>query len=263
MKPQCFPIILVAALAGGCGGGGSDSAANDPPAAQPPTPQISETYRNRLNIVKTKSFNFSAPGLALDTIVNDHTVMSLGNNRLSIDMRSLPQGWLATTGRQISRDASGDSTTMQVRSYQGFYSGAYIQKGDEGFNLHLTYGVEPLADDMPSRGKATYTGVAFDERDKGTFTYHLDFAKQSGHGQISGLSRYGEVTLHPSVFTRTQLNDFVIFQTVRGRASSAKSNALQYSANVWGAGAQEINGKIQEWGDATAVFQGSRGDIVE
>lgn len=263
MKSQYLPFALLVALVGGCGGGGSDDAANDPPAAQTPTPQISETYRNRLNTVKTSSINFNVAGLAADTIVNGRTVISLNNNRLNLDMRSLPQGWLATTGTHIFRDGSSDSAATQVRSYQGFYSGAYIQEGEKGLDLHLTYGVEPLASDMPSRGKATYTGVAFDERDKGTFTYHLDFANQSGHGQVSGLSRYGEVTLHPSTFTRTQKDDFVIFETLRGRATSAKSNGLQYSANVWGAGAQEINGKIQEWGDATAVFQGSRGEIVE
>ena len=37
--------------------------------------------------------------------------------------------------------------TVKIRSYNGFYSGAYIQKTTKGVSLNMAYGVEPLTAD--------------------------------------------------------------------------------------------------------------------
>ena len=53
---------------------------------------------------------------------------------------------------------------------------------------------------MPTRGKATYTGVAFNNEEKGTLAYDVDFGKKEGQGKIEGLSQYGTITLQPAKF---------------------------------------------------------------
>lgn len=268
MRLHFFVLALTAAFAAGCGGGGGDNhATNDPKPQTPATPadpEIPQVYRDRFNVVKSKGLDFPiGRGVAVDTTLNGHTLISVANNYLKANMHSLPQGWLSATGINVFRDGSGDRLPTQIRSYQSLYSGAYIQKADEGLSLHFTYGVEPLAADMPNRGKATYSGVAFDIYDRGTFNYHLDFGSKSGHGEIDGLGRFGHVTLHPTTFSYKQQDDFVIFQTSGGRASSDKRIGLQYTANVWGPGGLELNGKLQEAGNSVAVFQGTRGAITE
>lgn len=265
MKPQILALVMAAALVSGCGGGGDDSnMPTDPKPQDNAQHEIPQVYRDRLSTVKSSEFTFAiGQNVAVDTTLNGHTLTSLANNRLKMNMHSLPRGWLSATGTNVFHDGSGDRLPTQIRSYQSLYSGSYIQKGNEGISLHVTYGVEPLIADMPTSGKASYSGVAFDASDRGTFNYHLDFGSRSGHGEISGLSRFGRVTLHPTTFSHKPQDDFVIFETTNGRASSEKRGFLQYTANVWGPGGQELNGKLQEAGSATAVFQGTRGAVTK
>ena len=153
--------------------------------------------------------------------------------------------------------------TVKIRSYNGFYSGAYIQKTTKGVSLNVAYGVEPLtADNMPTRGKATYTGVAFNNEEKGTLAYDVDFGKKEGQGKIEGLSQYGTITLQPVKFDQYNEADYV-FAEVNGIASG-KFGTAQYDACLWGPSAAEISGKVKyPNSEGLAVFQGSRGAISE
>ena len=76
-----------------------------------------------------------------------------------MNLLSLPQGWLDKTGTSVRSGWGGDTESARIRSYNGFYGGAYIQQSEHGLNLKAAYGIEPLAGEFPSSGKATYTAA--------------------------------------------------------------------------------------------------------
>lgn len=248
-----------------CGGGGDDNNAADPKQQTPPEAgnKNAAIYNDRFNEVKTKIFKFPGVTMSVDTIANGHKLLSLSNQELRTDFRSLPQGWYDATGQSVFTDGSNMRDTVKIRSYNGFYSGAYIQKTTKGVSLNMAYGVEPLtADNMPTRGKATYTGVAFNNEEKGTLAYDVDFGKKEGQGKIEGLSQYGTITLQPAKFDPYNEADYV-FADVNGIASG-KFGTAQYDTRLWGPSAAEISGKVKyPNSEGLAVFQGSRGAISE
>ena len=115
---------------------------------------------------------------------------------------------------------------------------------------------------MPNSGKATYNGVAFNNDAKGTLAYQVDFGKKEGQGKIAGLGRYGDIILRPARLTLDNSDDFVVAE-LNGTATGNTGGAMRYNARLWGPGAAEISGRIQDAdNDGVAVFQGSRGAIT-
>ena len=152
----------------------------------------------------------------------------LANNRLKMNLLSLPQGWLDETGTSVRSGWGGDTESARIRSYNGFYGGAYIQQSEHGLNLKAAYGIEPLAGEIPTSGKATYTGVAFDKDDRGTLSYHVDFGNKQGTRQYHETwAGYGNVTLQPAAFRQTNEADYVIYEVPErtGIASSDRYGA--------------------------------------
>ena len=265
MKIQNFILTLsTTTLLCACGGGGGDGDNTADP--KPQTPPDTNTpnaalYQKRFDEVKNKTIPFRGD-MSVDTLVDGQKLISLTNNELKVNIRNLPQGWYDATGQSVFTDGSGIRDTAQIRSYNGFYSGAYIQKTDKGLSLRLAYGVEPLIGEMPNSGKATYNGVAFNNDAKGTLAYQVDFGQKEGQGKIAGLGRYGDITLRPARLTLDNSDDVVVAE-LNGTATGNTGGAMRYNARLWGPGAAEISGRIQDAdNDGVAVFQGSRGAIT-
>ena len=119
--------------------------------------------------------------------------------------------------------------------------------------------------EIPTSGKATYTGVAFDKNDRGTLSYHVDFGNKQGHGNITNLGRYGNVTLQPAAFRQTNEADYVIYEVPErtGIASSDRYGRMSYDLRLWGPQAAELSGKLSDNRESVAVFHGTRGAITE
>ena len=63
------------------------------------------------------------------------------------------------------------------------------------------------ASELPTRGKARYSGIIFDHGERGTFTYEIDFNAQTGEGKIEGLNpAYGTIRLRQVDFAGNNEN---------------------------------------------------------
>ena len=275
LKPQPLLLAATIALLTACGGGSDDNSPADPRPDNPgntgkvlqpaPSSNVPAIYHERLREVKTKDLGFSTGGARIDTILDGQTLTSLANNRLKMNLLGLPQGWLDKTGTSVRSGWGGNTESARIRSYSGFYSGAYLQYAEHGLYLKLAYGIEPLQGEIPTSGKATYTGVAFDKNDRGTLSYHVDFGNKQGHGNITNLGRYGNVTLQPAAFRQTNEADYVIYEVPErtGIASSDRYGRMSYDLRLWGPQAAELSGKLSDNRESVAVFHGTRGAITE
>ncbi|MDO5090994.1 MAG: factor H binding family protein [Cardiobacteriaceae bacterium] len=155
----------------------------------------------------------------------------------------------------------GQPEPATIRSYQGFRSGVVIAYNPtDGKHTHMgTYGVETPEANFPGAGQATYRGVAFDMTEQGTLTYHVDFAAKNGHGEITGLSRYGTITL-ANVPVKTVKNSYGV---IAGTASSAKGGSFDYGVGFAGEQAEEIAGFATNAQGEAVGFHGTRGAISE
>lgn len=178
------------------------------------------------------------------------------------DYRSLQPGMTTLSGRYILTN-SGQSAPETIRSYQGFRSGVVIayDSANGKYDHADVYGADSPVASFPTAGQATYRGTAFDMKEQGTLTYHVDFAAKHGHGQIDGLSRYGTITLANApikVETHYGKSEY----GVSGTASSAKGSNFEYGVGFFGQQAEEIAGFVHNAQEAVG-FHGTRGAITE
>ncbi|MDO5091404.1 MAG: factor H binding family protein [Cardiobacteriaceae bacterium] len=179
------------------------------------------------------------------------------------DYRSLQPG-MATLHGHLVLTNSGQSFPETIRSHQGLRGGIIVTYNPENgkYSYADTYGVEPPLASFPEVGQATYRSVAFDMKEQGTLTYHVDFAAKSGHGEITGLSRYGTITLANAplkVETHSGKSSYV----GRGTASSAKGGSFDYQVDFYGQQAEEIAGFADNAQLEAVGFHGTRGAITE
>lgn len=153
-----------------------------------------------------------------------------------------------------------EKNAVTLRSYQGLRSGVVLSFYDKGGIIGAdTYGVDTEAAKMPTSGKATYSGVAFDRNERGTLEYNVNFTSKRGDGRIQGIKRYGMITLDDAEFTSDA--DGV---SITGRARNLYSQPLQYRAEFYGNNAEELSGKVTNTANQDAVvFHGTRGEIVQ
>lgn len=179
------------------------------------------------------------------------------------DFRSLPSGFSSITGTGTE---SGSSTTMpaSIRSYQGFRSGVTIVYNTNDVSVvYLPYGIHTPPVTIPTAGKATYTGTAFDRNERGGLTYNVDFGAKSGEGRIDGLSRYGNITLAKSNFGTRQMLDGNTATGIAGTASTTDGDRFAYSLGFYGDHAEEISGFAVNNSLEGIGLHGTRGAITE
>lgn len=80
------------------------------------------------------------------------------------------------------------------RNYYGDYDTVYA------------VGVNTPEKQLPSSGLSTYKGVAFDANESGVLHYQVDFAKKEGSGTITGLEKFGTITLETGKIGNLSLN---------------------------------------------------------
>ena len=256
--------IISAALLTACGGSSDETVANalvpapsEPNAAETAAFNASKQHRVKLNIVDDGDWQ------PYSIRVNGRTLLHTSGDRSNpveeYDFRSLPAGFAAYDGNYTNRNGS---VPLKVRSYQGFRSGvvATYLNGNK-FSEITPYGVETPPAAFPAAGRATYNGIAFDHSDRGSFTYHVDFAAKTGQGHIDGLNKYkyGDITLAAGKIIQEKSSVGIV-----GKASAATGGSFDYDLTFSGNRAEEIAGFAAngDTGEGIALH-GTRGAITE
>ncbi|WP_323630130.1 factor H binding protein domain-containing protein, partial [Escherichia coli] len=90
------------------------------------------------------------------------------------------------------------------------------------FKIDKVAGLATLDQNIPTTGKAVYTGGAFSAAsDNGKLNYLIDFDKRKGSGDIQGLNEFGDIKLKEANLTKVNLNG----KSVTGVSGSAQANA--------------------------------------
>ena len=251
---------LTACLLTACGGSDDDGMGN--PGDRP---SASEQQAFEASKVKVLPANWSGGTPEAYRLEVNGTVLEEGDAKTArIDARRLPAGFATLSGNYIFPNHNNTSVPATVRSYQGFRSGVYIAHSDQPglFVRTADYGVYTKAEQLPSSGRATYRGAAFDRADQGTLTYHVDFAARTGEGQIDGLPRYdGTINLRKAGF---QTHNDGAIGVKDGAADTRYKGSLTYYTAFAGAGAEELTGHVTNVADREYVgFHGTRGEISQ
>lgn len=255
-------VILSATLLTACGGGGSgENAANALTPTQPQNTAFDAKKQNREEIRFSKSHDLRFTPYTISA--NGHTLFRVsGDTQGAIketDFRSLPTGYSSLDGT-LTMDNS--TTPVSVRSYQGFHSGIVHVYKNDAFLEREPYGIPTLLSALPAKGQATYTGMAFDQYERGRFTYDVDFATKTGHGSIKGLSRYGDLILEDAKIKQLGQYAGVPLTTIDGEVTDTKgSRYFYYLLNFYGDQAEEIAGHTEGSGKGNIGFHGTRGEI--
>ena len=268
MPQRIFPFSLALAALGLAACGGSDNTVLvDAPQALSAAEQAefaaSKVEKDVFdpNYPSTSgAYQISAGGATLVDVYRENGIWVSKN-----DYRSLRPG-LTTLNSTITFTDSGNTYPLITRSYQGWRSGTLISYNPANgrYAEVATYGVETPLAAFPSAGQATYRGTAFDFDDDGALTYHVDFAAKSGAGEITGLERYGTISLNtaPIAVETTALG--VSNYVGRGTAGSARGTQFDYVLGFAGHQAEEIAGVAVNTTSGDGIgFHGTRGAITE
>ena len=266
MPQRIFPFSLALAALGLAACGGSDNTVLvDAPQALSAAEQTEfaaskidkETFDP--NHPPEAAYELNAGGATLLDVYREN-----GTWVAEMDYRSLQPG-LTTLNSTLILTDSGRTHPLTTRSYQGWRSGAMVvyEPSSASYIYADTYGVDTPVNAFPSAGQATYRGTAFDFDDDGALTYHVDFAAKSGSGEITGLERYGTISLNtaPIAVETNALGDSR--HVGRGTAGSARGTQFDYVVGFAGHQAEEIAGIATSTGGDAVGFHGTRGAITE
>ena len=250
---------LTACLLTACGGSDDDGMGN--PADRP---SASEQQAFEKSKVKVAPMHWEGTPDPFHLQVDGSVLEAADAKTARIDARRLPSGFATLSGNFIFPNRNNYRLPATVRSYQGFRSGIFFAYSHQpGVFAHGgDYGVWSKAEQLPSSGRATYRGAAFDRANEGTLTYHVDFAARTGEGQIDGLPRYdGTINLRKAGF---QTHDDGAIGVKGGAADTRYKGSLTYNTGFAGAGAEELTGYVANAADGEFVgFHGTRGEISQ
>ena len=260
--PMTYKFLLpalTACLLTACGGSDDDGMGN--PADRPSASEQQAFEKSKIKVAPAHWRNTPDP-YRLE--VNGTVLQEADAKTARLDARRLPAGFASLSGNYIFSNDNNYRLPATVRSYQGFRSGVFITHSNQpGVFAHGgDYGVWSKAEQLPSSGRATYHGVAFDRADQGTLTYHVDFAARTGEGQIDGLPRYdGTINLRKAGF---QTHEDGAIGVKEGAADTRYKGSLTYQTGFAGAGAEELTGHVVNAADNEVVgFHGTRGEISQ
>lgn len=106
---------------------------------------------------------------------------------------------------------------------------------------------------LPTVGKATYSGAAFDGKKQGELNYSVDFKERTGEGNITGLGE--TVVLNKGNITNIDHKNEIDGSHLQGYGIKGSSNKGNYALGFFGANAEEIVGTVN---DGEIGFAGSR-----
>ena len=274
-------IILGTLLLAACGSSSDDNPAADKPAANNPSANNPQTntandafeaskYGSRKIVRYSQSGNDSSMLIRPSSIVvNGKTIMNIYRKEGEVigdyDFRSLPAGFASLNASETYKD--DDSTeSLTLRSYQGFHSGILLTYASDGkANSVADYGVYTPVAAIPTAGKATYNGTAFDKDERGNFTYHVDFAAKNGHGNITGMSSFGDISLASAALTDgdywNEKGGVVKATGIHGQATAASGSRFDYDLAFYGNQAEELVGTLKNRSLEGIGVHGTRGAI--
>ncbi len=106
---------------------------------------------------------------------------------------------------------------------------------------------------LPTAGKATYSGAAFDGKKQGVLNYSIDFKERTGEGNITDLGE--TVVLNKGNITNIDHKNEIDGSHLQGYGIKGSSNKGNYALGFFGANAEEIVGTVN---DGEIGFAGSR-----
>ena len=197
---------------------------------------------------------------------------------MTVNTASVPSGFAEFPAQMTMNSKNGRGTTenVTVRSYQGFHSGIFaINPPSGGVLSRLEVAESGLpyfnpTQNLPSAGKATYSGRAFDANPAhdATLRYTIDFGARRGSGEISASSGLGRMTLHDAPITHftADNSEFGTMPAygIEGRRTLDGSKASgSYTLGIAGPNAEEIVGWAEIEGDNELSLHGTRGEIAK
>lgn len=294
MKTQMKLSLLAFSLAGlvACSSGGSGSADSTPntatPASQTNSGQpLSQSSGNNSPTIPNTTAPLS-PNLAQQ--IKEQKVVELYVSEINekptkntqflmlntdfgtkpIELDNFPRYQVVKenyTNKYLNGDNEPEEKNGYVRVYNQTYSGIvgdrtlnyttqYNQhsSSEHSYQIYDIVGVHTTKEQLPNN-QATYKGVAFDDNEQGgKITYHVDFANKIGSGEITGLEKYGTISLHQGSIRNLTNEDqewAVVYkdnnQGIKSAATSEKmDNVSGYELLFFGPNAEEISGFVKE-----------------
>lgn len=195
---------------------------------------------------------------------------------VTVNTASIPAGFAEFPAQMTITSKNGGGTTenITVRSYQGFHSGIFAINGTAGSlvnRLGVDEGGLPYFDPaktLPTAGKATYSGRAFDTdpAHDATLRYTIDFGNRRGSGEVSASRGLGRMTLHESSIGHygadSSLFGTIPMYGIHGmRTIDGNNTPGSYALAIAGPNAEEIVGYADIDDDRELSLHGSRGAI--
>ena len=253
----------------------NNPSANNPSANNPQTNTANDAFEARkYGTRRMRAYSESGNDSDMQirpstTVVNGKTIMNTyrkeGEVIFEYDFRSLPAGFASLNASETYKD--DDSTeSLTLRSYQGFHSGILLTYASDGkANSVADYGVYTPVAAIPTAGKATYNGIAFDKDERGNFTYHVDFAARNGYGNITGMSSFGDISLASAALTDgdywNEKGGVVKATGIHGQATAASGSRFDYDLAFYGNQAEELVGDLKNRSLEGIGVHGTRGAI--
>ena len=274
MKTQLLTTLVTLSLLTACGGGGGDDNA---PADKPqsnngkvPTGKylLPETdWDKGYEAFREFSWQRNGQTFATSEVNKGHT----------IDSAKLPAGFSEFPAQLTITRSNGQQITenVNVRSYNGFHAGVFTTSGirtqlpnDDNNEFNQIF-IRPTTQ-LPSAGKATYAGRAFDQNpvNDASFTYTINFGTRRGSGEIAASQGVEKILLKEAEIKR-ETDSGLMMYTLDGAADAASGrlSGNEYTLVMAGPNAEEVIGSV-EYTDkknqgGLLLMHGTRGEISQ
>ena len=273
MQQHILTSLVTLSLLTACGGSGDDNA----PADKPQTSDNTTTGKTYFLPEYTEAPNADGSQSYYSSFVlnrDGNTFMDIHIGKgMTVNTAPIPAGFSEFPAQMRITEKNGRThdENVAIRSYQGFHSGILTINGTSGglvnrleFNENGFPYMHPTQN-LPSTGKATYNGRAFDSDpiNDATLRYTIDFGARRGSGEITASRGLGRITLHDAPITSFPTgNNGAVSYGIEGRHSIEGTNlANTYSLGIAGPNAEEIVGKVNIDNDRELSFYGTRGAI--
>ena len=274
MKHHILTTIATLTLLTACGGGGGDDNA---PADKPqsdngkvPTGKyfLPETDWDK-GYAAFREFSWQRNGQTFAT--------SEVNKGHTIDSAKLPAGFSEFPAQLTITRSNGQQITenVNVRSYNGFHAGVFTTSGirtqlpnDDNNEFNQIF-IRPTTQ-LPSAGKATYAGRAFDQNpvNDASFTYTINFGTRRGSGEVAASQGVEKILLKEAEIKR-ETDSGLMMYTLDGAADAASGrlSGNEYTLVMAGPNAEEVIGSV-EYTDkknqgGLLLMHGTRGEISQ